>query len=70
MFWIFQGRKLFKQALYTPILLDVCREQGKEMPDIAAVFKQEISCLARKEVRSLVLGLRKAVREHRRAWPR
>ncbi|MDA8109489.1 MAG: helix-turn-helix domain-containing protein [Betaproteobacteria bacterium] len=36
------------------------------MPNIAAVFKQEISRLARKEVRHAMLGLRKAAAQYRR----
>lgn len=36
------------------------------MPNIAAIFKQEISRLARKEVRTATLGLRKATAQYRR----
>lgn len=36
------------------------------MPNIAVVFKQEISRLARKEVRSQIQGLRQAVAKYRR----
>jgi hypothetical protein len=55
--WKSQGRERFRRP--------VPRCTMASMPNIASVFKDEISRVARKEVRSELLGLKKAAGAHR-----
>src|SRR5664279_3783733 len=48
-----------------PVLAVPPRRHNRDMPNIAAILKIEISRVARKEVRGEVLAIKKAVSAHR-----